>query len=567
MNKIKILSYLLFAIIIVTSKAIAQDTLLNIMSDELNREYSELKNQPLSSYYIEYRVDDVKTYVLNTSFGSLVNQNEDKARLFSTVVRVGNYDFDNSHEIDGANGIGGAAQPFAVKLPYDNIPEALKFVMWQATHYAYRSAVDSYNQVQSSSKSDMKQNKAADFSNEKPSVYFEGQVNDSLKNLNEWISRLKKYSEPFLADDKIISADATLSYYTDRKYFVSSEGSKIVQNSRYCQLMITAAIKTEEGGIVPAYRSYYTFTPEEMPSNDEILEEIHGMMVQLEKLKDAPLAEAYSGPAILSPGAAAVFFHEIFGHRIEGHRLKSNFDSQTFKTQIDARVLPPYMNIYSDPTISMFDKQDMFGYYKYDDQGIESHKVVIVKDGVLKNFLMSRSPIEGFPNSNGHGRAQPGLAPVARQSNLIVETKKPVSGKDLRKKLIAECKKQDKEYGFLFDQVVGGFTVTNRFSPNVFNVKPTVVYKIFVDGRPDELVRGVDFIGTPLAIFSEIAATGDNPGVFTGYCGAESGSIPVTALSPALFIKKIETQKQPEGIGQMPILPRPDVEKFQNNNK
>ena len=175
---------------------------------------------------------------------------------------------------------------------------------------------------------------------------------------------------------------------------------------------------------------------------------------------------------------------------------------------------------------------------------------------------MSRSPIEDFPKSNGHGRAKAGMAPVSRQSNLIVETKKPVTNKELRKKLISQCKKENKEYGYMFDQVVGGFTMTNRYSPNVFNVSPTIVYRIYVDGRPDELVRGVNFIGTPLAIFSEIEATGDSTGVFTGYCGAESGSIPVTAVSPALFIKKIETQKQPEGYGQMPILPRPDVEKL-----
>jgi TldD protein len=220
------------------------------------------------------------------------------------------------------------------------------------------------------------------------------------------------------------------------------------------------------------------------------------------------------------------------------------------------------MDIVSDPLQLNFKDKEMFGYYKFDDQGVKAQRVDIVKKGILENFLMSRCPIEGFPNSNGHGRSQAGMSPVARQSNLIVETAKPVSEKELRKKLISECKKQNKKYGYLFDQVVGGFTLTNRYTPNVFDVKPTVVYKIYVDGRPDELVRGVNFIGTPLAIFSEVEATGDSIGMFTGYCGAESGTIPVTAVSPSLFIKKIETQKQPESYGQMPLLPRPDIEKL-----
>ncbi len=102
--------------------------------------------------------------------------------------------------------------------------------------------------------------------------------------------------------------------------------------------------------------------------------------------------------------------------------------------------------------------------------------------------------------------------------------------------------------------------MTDRFSPNVFNIMPTEVYRIYVDGRPDELVRGVDLIGTPLAMFSEIEAAGDHPEVFTGYCGAESGGIPVTAISPSLFVRKIETQKKPETTGQLPVLPRPDSE-------
>ena len=39
-------------------------------------------------------------------------------------------------------------------------------------------------------------------------------------------------------------------------------------------------------------------------------------------LRDAPVVDPYTGPAILSGPASGVFFHEIFGHRIEGHRLK-----------------------------------------------------------------------------------------------------------------------------------------------------------------------------------------------------------------------------------------------------
>jgi TldD protein len=229
--------------------------------------------------------------------------------------------------------------------------------------------------------------------------------------------------------------------------------------------------------------------------------------------------------------------------------------------------LPEFINVVFDPKMNTFNGQDLFGYYKYDDQGVEAKSVKVVEKGILYRFLMSRTPIDNFPNSNGHGRAQAGIHPVARQSNLIVETTNPMSEKELRKILIKECKKQKKKYGYYFKDVIGGFTITNRYAPNVFNIIPTEVYRIYVDGRPDELVRGVDLIGTPLLMFSEIKGTGDTSEVFTGFCGAESGSIPVTAISPALFVRKIETQKKPEEKGQLPVLPRPDHNEEFDTNK
>ena len=56
--------------------------------------------------------------------------------------------------------------------------------------------------------------------------------------------------------------------------------------------------------------------------------------------------------------------------------------------------------------------------------------MTVVDNGILKTFLMSRSPIHGIDHSNGHGRRQAGHEVVSRQSNLIVESKKQVSGTD-----------------------------------------------------------------------------------------------------------------------------------------
>ncbi|HXF25996.1 MAG TPA: hypothetical protein VN610_01915, partial [Bryobacteraceae bacterium] len=123
--------------------------------------------------------------------------------------------------------------------------------------------------------------------------------------------------------------------------------------------------------------------------------------------------------------------------------------------------------------------------------------------------------------------------------------------------LIAEVKRQQRPYGLYFRDITGGFTQTQRSGPQAFTVIPLVVYKVFPDGRPDELIRGVNIVGTPLASFAKIVATSDHAEVFNGYCGAESGTVPVAAISPALLVSEIEVEKKDSPQDRPPLLPAP----------
>jgi predicted Zn-dependent protease len=277
----------------------------------------------------------------------------------------------------------------------------------------------------------------------------------------------------------------------------------------------------------------------------------------LEKLKLAPIAEPFVGPAILSGRAAGVFFHEIFGHRVEGHRQKDQAEGQTFTKSVGLPVLPTFLSIYFDPTVRKAAGTDLNGSYRYDDEGMPGQRLTVVDRGVLRAFLMSRSPVLQFDKSNGHGRRQPGFEVVSRQSNLIVESGNTVSDARLREMLREEIRRQNKPYGLYFEEVTGGYTQTRRGGLQAFAVLPLVVYKVYPDDRPDELVRGVDIVGTPLASFSKILATSNRPEVFNGYCGAESGSVPVSAVSPALLVSEIETQRKEKSSDRPPLLPRP----------
>ncbi len=243
-----------------------------------------------------------------------------------------------------------------------------------------------------------------------------------------------------------------------------------------------------------------------------------------------------------------------------GIARKTNRKGQTFTKSVGQPVLPDFLSVIFDPTRAEFQGTSLNGFYLYDDEGVKARPVTVVDNGILKTFLMSRSPIQGFAQSNGHGRRAAGAEVVSRQSNLFVESSKKVSDAELRNMLIAEVKRQGKPYGLFFDQVTGGYTTTARRGLQAFTVIPLVVYRVYPDGRPDELIRGADIVGTPLASFAKIMATSDRMEVFNGICGAESGDVPVSAIAPAILVSEIEIQRKERSQDRPPYLSRPATE-------
>ena len=297
-----------------------------------------------------------------------------------------------------------------------------------------------------------------------------------------------------------------------------------------------------------------------LPAQSELMAKTVALAKNLDELREAPITEPYNGPVILSGRAAAVFFHEVLGHRLEGQRQRGDEEGQTFTKLLNKPILPDFLSVADDPTLSQINGQPLSGHYVFDDEGQPAQRVQLVDKGVLKTFLMSRLPVASFAESNGHGRAETGKMPTGRQGNLVVSSTNTVSDAALREMLKAEAKKQGKAYGLYFEDISSGFAVTTRRSPQAFQVIPLVVYRVYVDGRPDELVRGVSIVGTPQAALMSIMATGDRQDVFNGECGAESGTIPVSAVAPAMLIRDIETQKQAQGTARPPIVEPPPVD-------
>lgn len=548
----------LFSSLAIPSAFSAEDALVQILGDEIQREMQVLKQQDPPAYYLGYRVDEVATVSMSTSFGTLARSEEAKGRYLTLTLRVGSPELDNYHPIRGQGAFGMTGM---TDLPLGNEPLALRQALWSATSDAYQQAVANLAKAKANVAVKTEQeDKSPDFWLSSCQVAIDPPLTPEQTACDpaSWEQRLKRYSALFLKDPAIFIGSSSFEFQVVRKTYVSSNGDKLAQNSTGARIAVAGTIKAKDGMEMPLIETYFAYTPAGLPADPRILGDVQTLVSNLVALKEAPTAEPYSGPALLSGKAAGVFFHEIFGHRIEGQRMKNEDDSQTFKKKIGEPVLPTHLTVYCDPLMKTFQGQDLHGYYRYDDQATPARRVNVVENGILKNFLMSRTPIQGFPESNGHGRAQFGYQPASRQSNLTIESARSRTREELRAEVIAMAKAQNKPYAYFFDEVVGGFTQTGRVSPNAFNVTPTLVYRIYTDGRPDEVVRGVDLIGTPLSMFSQIDQAGGATEVFNGVCGAESGGVPVSAICPMLLVKTIETQKRAKSQERPILLPRPD---------
>lgn len=525
------------------------------MKAELDRSMKTLGTLDPPAYYIGYTLTDSQRSTVSGSNGALLQSDENRNRWLEVSVRTGSYDLDDTHKVDGKQPPNGGP---GTNAPLDDDPDVLRRAIWLETDKQYRAAAEALIKIKTGKevKVQTAEGGAPDFSREKPQDFTGPWVSFTLDR-KPWEQKVRNYTTYFRQSPAVINSIVTFTALAENTMQLTSEGTQLQYGQIRYRLELFIQGKAGDGMDIDRYYNFDWVNPSDAPDDNAVLAASTQLRKEMEGLVVSPLNDPTVGPALLTGRAAAVFFHEVFGHRAEGHRQKDVNEGQTFAKKVGEPILPDFLSIVDDPTLKKLGKQDLLGYYQYDDEGVTGERTVLVDHGVLKNFEMSRSPLVGFPHSNGHGRRQIGATPVSRQGNLIVESNKTVTNAELRAKLIELIKQQNKPYGLLIDDIAGGFTFTGRGQPQAFQVEPLVVYKVFADGRPDELVRGVDIVGTPLAALTKIVATGDTPEVFNGYCGAESGYVPVSAAAPAILTTELEVQKKQTSTDRPPILPPP----------
>ncbi|HNW42939.1 MAG TPA: metallopeptidase TldD-related protein [Elusimicrobiales bacterium] len=540
----------------------AADPLLAALKTELARSVAGLKNaEPAPLYYLGYEAYDRTNYSLSARLGSLSNEDYRRSRQLDVDARAGSAALDNTHEFKGGNSSGNSKQQRYFSLPVEDDAAPLRAEIWSLTDQAYKTAQDQYAKVQmNKSVTAEEEDKSADFSSAPVAGFYEKAVFPDIDKAR-FRAMARRLSEKFKPYDFIYNSEVSLMAETVNRYMVNSEGAGIVTGNTYVRFIYSLYTRTPDGMDLSRVKIYDSDTPGEIPGEAVIGKDIDASISELKALRDAPPEQPYSGPVLLESRAAGVFFHEILGHRLEGHRQKSEDSGQTFAKKVGQPIMPSFLSVFDDPSQYRYGSQFLRGFYRYDDETVPAQKAELITGGVLKGFLMNRSPIRNFPVSNGHGRRSDGRGPVARMGNLIVVSTKTVPYPELRAALIGEVKKAGRPYGLVVTDISGGFTITDRYLPQSFSVNVTLGYKVYADGRPDEAVRGLNLIGTPLQTFSRIVLTGDDYGVFNGTCGAESGWVPVSAVAPSLLFSEMETEKVQKANDKPPVLKPPFTDK------
>jgi len=532
--------------------------LLTVLAGELARNVKELgkaKDRDLVPYFIEYEAIDEHSVEVEGSFGTLVASTDDRSRSLDVDVRVGTPKLDNTHRLRGDYDV---SRDFTRQawLPIEDDPAALRSVAWLTTNAEYQRAVEDLVRVKANLQIKVAEQDASDdFSAEHPSTFHEPPASFSVDK-GAWEARVRKLSAAFAREPELTESRVRLEGSAETRYLATSEGSTVQVARLHGRMEITASTLADDGMRLERTETVDVPDPASLPNDEAVAHIVEHVVSDLKALRRAPLVEPYAGPAILDGRAAAVFFHEIFGHRVEGHRQKDEEEGQTFAHQVGQPVMPGFLDVFDDPGITVLNGVPLNGFYPFDDEGIESERTMLVDHGTLRGFLLSRSPAAGFHRSNGHGRREHGHRVVSRQGNLVVDPLVTTSPAALKQQLIAQIQKEGKPFGLRFHEITGGYTNTTREGSQAFKVLPVMVYRIYADGR-EELVRGVDLEGTPLASLARIEAAGNDFEVFDGVCGAESGWVPVSATSPSLLLGQIEVTRQEKGHDRPPLLGPP----------
>lgn len=556
------------------------EVLLGALREELGRAMKGLvvSGHP-SPHYISYLVRDTTKWKVWGRYGAIWQNKKSHTRRCLADVRVGTAKYDQV-TAGGLRDNSSEAESYdMIDLPTENNSDAIRFALWRLTDAKYREAVADFYAKKSRDLSYLNAARGvASFVPQDPELRIEqsrsGTVDEALisKNVRELSAIFKRYPE-------IKNSYVEFSAKLQTKYFVNSEGSsKVWQEPLYemvAHFWFLGSDNEDQSFTVAAMAK----TPGGLPTKQQFRKQIDEAVRTAYAVHSGETLNSYAGPVLLCPKATGLFLHEAVGHRLEASRFLSDDEGRLFNDKIGAQIMHPDLSIFDDPSLKKWNGFELVGGYAFDDEGTQAQRAPLVEEGKLVGFLTTRSPAPygkawrkrlggaksagGSKNlhiSNGHARSQSFERAMSRMGNLVVESKSLLRWKDLKARLIEEIKRRELPFGVILYAVEGGETGTDAYDFQAFLGQITDAAKVYPDGV-EVKIRGVDFVGTPLACLNQILAVGGELEVDNGYCGAESGMVPVSTVAPAILVGNLELQaKDPTKVTHY-LLPLPWIKK------
>jgi len=524
-----------------------EDVVLSAMRAELDRSESQLKMEQVASpYYIEYRVFDVDQYSAETAFGALRSEVRSRLRFLRVVVRIGDYKQDSYY---------GTGQGTLDVLPLDNDMGALRHELWLATDRAYKAAAESLAAKQAQLKQFTIDEPVDDFARADPGQFI-GPLVTLEFDPHPWTEMLENAGDVYKSDPQIETFESNLKFEAVNEYFVNSGGTVLRSGQNLYQMYLSCSTQAPDGMSLQRNNGFVVANIKELPSAAEFVERARKMAGSLKDLRDAPVVEEeYRGPVLFSADASASAFADLIGENVLGRRPELGKNARTtgaFATSYKSRVLPEFLSVVADPTVSSYRGQSLVGHYEVDDEGVPAQRVSLVDKGTLLNYLIGREPIRDFPRSNGHGRAPlpSGAAaatagsPAPHNSNLIVSSSEPLAKDTLKSKFLDLCRQRDFPYCYRVE----------TFGPKL---TPRLLYRVFTKDGHEELVRGGSFGDLDTrALRGDLIAAGDDV-----YVDNHPTNVPHSIAAPSLLFDELEVKRASVNKEKLPEYPAPALSK------
>ena len=506
------------------------------MRDELARSMDKLKLPQLEKpYFISYRVHEARGLEASATCGSLLTSTDDDSRIRSLAVevRVGDYAFDNSNFLSGPSFSPGTIHPqFGFnELPLDDNYQEIRRQIWLATDGSYKQAVEQLAAKKAALQNKTRAENLPDFSKENSTQTMDVDPVVQIKRMDAE-ALVRKLSKLLGTMPGVNSSMVSLSASNGRSLYLNSEGTFYEKSHPLVTLSAATSTQAADGMKLGDSLTFYANSRDRLPADDRLAALLEEMGGHLKSLRDAPVLDRYNGPVLFEGRAAAEIFAQEFAPALAGQRKPVSgmgemeaiferlpqFAGSSFAGKIGARVLPEFLNVVDNPTLSVYGQDPVFGGYKVDDDGVLAHETRLVEGGILKTLLTGRTPVEGVTGSTGNRR---GGGPIP--SNLIVEAKEGLSETELKNRLLEMAKKRSLDYGIVVRKMGGGSGASMEeqalamFSTMMgqpgAGKAVLLAYKVYPDGH-EEMIRGAHLAGLTTESFKGMLAASKSATVF-----------------------------------------------------